>query len=317
MDITASPTALQSLSVADLRDFGDRFGIDYCFPSLPLRQGGAAVLRGRVEELPLSCGLYLTHSRLEVLRPYETLSTRNTAFFLLVVLEGCVRLSIAGRQHAAGAGMAIITHLDAQTALHAAHASGQHLHTLTIALNTDPAAPDMPAWLQAGFPHPASPSARLWQVPGPLYQSLLHWQTARPMGPLQQRLLMEGMMLQLLAHGLDDASASRAPGLAPAERARLEKIRRQLDCAPDQEYSVQQLAEQAAMSTSSFRSKFRQMFGMPVQAYQRCRRLELARRYLLQGYSVQQAAHLSGYRHTTNFATAFRKHYGMAPSSLN
>ncbi|MDL4863984.1 helix-turn-helix domain-containing protein, partial [Halomonas elongata] len=45
-------------------------------------------------------------------------------------------------------------------------------------------------------------------------------------------------------------------------------------------------------------------------------RLSLARDYLTRGFSVQQAAHFCGYRHASNFATAFRRHYGVAPSSL-
>ena len=46
-------------------------------------------------------------------------------------------------------------------------------------------------------------------------------------------------------------------------------------------------------------------------------RLEVARQHLAQGWSVQQAAHFVGYRHATNFATAFRERYGVAPSELN
>ncbi len=43
----------------------------------------------------------------------------------------------------------------------------------------------------------------------------------------------------------------------------------------------------------------------------------VAREQLAQGCSVQQAAHFVGYRHATNFATAFRERYGIAPSELN
>ncbi|AUP77016.1 hypothetical protein CWS02_23155 [Enterobacter sp. EA-1] len=34
------------------------------------------------------------------------------------------------------------------------------------------------------------------------------------------------------------------------------------------------------------------------------------------GYSVQQAAWMSGYQHATNFSTAFRRRYGVAPSEV-
>ncbi|MEP1582208.1 MAG: helix-turn-helix domain-containing protein [Marinobacter sp.] len=45
-------------------------------------------------------------------------------------------------------------------------------------------------------------------------------------------------------------------------------------------------------------------------------RLNLAWHYLEQGYSVQQAAHRSGYRHATNFATAFRRQFGVSPKTV-
>lgn len=51
-----------------------------------------------------------------------------------------------------------------------------------------------------------------------------------------------------------------------------------------------QLAALAAMSPSSLRSKFRQRYGCTLFDYLRDCRLALARRYLLEGHSVQQAA---------------------------
>jgi AraC-like DNA-binding protein len=59
------------------------------------------------------------------------------------------------------------------------------------------------------------------------------------------------------------------------------------------------------MSSSSLRSKFRQAYGCSVFDYLRDCRLARARGYLLEGYSVQQAAWMSGYQHATNFSTAF------------
>ncbi|MGB6155900.1 MAG: helix-turn-helix transcriptional regulator [Castellaniella sp.] len=317
MDTHTPHISPQQLSVSDLRSFGDRFGIDYHF-SLPFAaHTDLPVLRGKVEELPLPSGLHLTHSSLDVLQPYETLSTRGTAIFLLIVLEGCVRLTIAGQQYVAEAGMAITTHLDKQSTLQATHAPKQHLRTLTVALDISPTTQTKPAWLPEDFLASTKPATKLWHVPGHLHQSLQHWQALQPAGALQQRLLLEGLALQLLAYGLDSKPAPRPPAISPGERKRLEAVRQRLDLAPDLDYSVDQLAAQAAMSTSSFRSKFRLMFGVPVLSYLRNQRLELARQYLLQGHSVQQAAHLSGYRYTTNFATAFRKHYGVSPNRLS
>ncbi len=69
-------------------------------------------------------------------------------------------------------------------------------------------------------------------------------------------------------------------------------------------------------SPSSLRSKFRQRYGCTLFDYLRNCRLALARRYLLEGHSVQQAAWMCGYQHATNFATAFRRHYGISPGDV-
>lgn len=318
MDAFATRTSLPHLSIADLRGFGDRFGIDYHFPQTSGSAASTPVLHGQVQELRLNSGLHLTHSSVEVLRPYESLSTRSTAFFLLAVLEGAVQLSVAGQSFMVKAGMAMTTQLDASTsALHASHAHKDSLKTLALTLDMGTGADTNPSsWLHESFPKPQRNAAHVWQLPNHLFKALHDWPSQQGLGCLQQRIMQEGLALQLLAHGMDDAPAAKAASLSPGERSRLEKIRLQLEHAPHLDYSLEQLAEQAAMSVSSFRSKFQQAYGVPVFNYVRDRRLVMARQYLLQGYSVQQAAHWCGYRHATNFATAFRKHFGTAPSNV-
>ncbi|ARP93768.1 helix-turn-helix transcriptional regulator [Bordetella genomosp. 13] len=307
---------VRQLSTSDLLGFGDRFGIDYHFPQLG-SSSSRAVLRGTVDELVLPSSLNLTHSCLEVLQPYESLSTRDTALFLLVVLQGQLRLNLAGRDYELRPGVALTASLGAHSVLHAMHPHRQQLETVILALDTPAGAdPDSLPGMLADWPGREAGRPRLWNVPPALYQSLQQVRHHGSMSLLQRRLLMEGLALQLLAHGLGEGAAAKAPALSPGERGRLEMVRQQLDRAPHLNYSLDQLASQAAMSTSSFRSKFRQLVGAPVFDYLRDRRLALARQYLLQGHSVQQAAHLSGYRHATNFATAFRKRYGEAPRSV-
>ncbi|WP_101604599.1 helix-turn-helix transcriptional regulator [Bordetella trematum] len=311
MELSTSPPLPAQLSIADLHGFGERFGIDYHFPRQSAAARHAVVLRGSVQELMLPSGLHATHSRLDVLRPYETRSTGHTNCFLLVVLQGSVQLEIAARQYQAQAGTALIARLDSDTALRAFHGCGQHLQTLTLALDSRLGA-DAARWHDIALP--ARPLCHCWPVPAALLQSLRHWQARQASAGPAQRLMLEGLALQLLADGLQAAWPAEPASLSPGERERLEAIRFQLDHAPAQTYTVEQLADLAAMSVSSFRSKFRALFGAPVFHYLREQRLTLASHYLQQGYSVQQAAHLSGYGHATNFATAFRKRYGTSPS---
>jgi AraC-like DNA-binding protein len=308
---------IRQLSVSDLLGFGHRFGIDYHFPRLRAA-ASRDVLRGKVHEAVFPPALNFTHSCLEVLQPYESLSTRETSLFLLVVLQGSVMLDIAGRRHGLRPGVAMTANLGQDSVLHAMHAHNQQLETVTLALDAgQDADPASLSGLLAGWQERGEGQPRLWSLPSSLYQSLLQLQHLHTLGKLQKRLLAEGLALQLLTHGIGDVGSAKAEILSPGERDRLEAVRQQLDCSPHLDYSAQQLAAQAAMSPSSFRSKFRQLVGAPVFEYLRDRRLALARQYLLQGYSVQQAAHMSGYRHATNFATAFRKRYGAPPRSLS
>jgi AraC-like DNA-binding protein len=62
---------------------------------------------------------------------------------------------------------------------------------------------------------------------------------------------------------------------------------------------------------------FRAYTGMSAFAYQRRRLLDAARIALeREGISVNEAAHRAGYTSAANFATAFRRQFGIAPSQL-
>lgn len=312
-----SSASSQHLSVSDLQSYGQRFGINYLFPAVAKPADNARVLSGSIQELSLSSGLHFTYSNLQVLTPYESSSLSHTMLFLLIVLEGVVKLSIAGQSFTAQAGTVMVTRLDPDTVLRAFHAPQKQLRTITIALdpNARPVTQGAAGVLES-LGLSSLETAQLWQIPNYLYPLLSYWQSGVDLCMVQQRLFLEGLLLQLLAHRLGTMKDQEAVLLAPSEQKRLEHIRQGISQQPHLQYSLSSLAEQAAMSTSSFRAKFRRLFGQSVFDYLRDQRLAAAREYLLQGYSVQQAANFSGYHHATNFATAFRKQYGIPPSSL-
>lgn len=77
------------------------------------------------------------------------------------------------------------------------------------------------------------------------------------------------------------------------------------------------IARALGMSISTLQRKFKAQYGTTVMDYARSQRLELARRALiLEGKSVQQAAFLAGYEHTSNFVAAFTKHFAVTPGEL-
>lgn len=307
-------------SVSDFLGFGQHYGIDYRFPMLRSLPGQALarhpVVCGKVEELELRNGIRLTRSDIDVLQHYESTSLLASPLFIVIVLEGEIRVRLGSDERRLGKGTAISTQFDDCLALNVLQPAGQHLETLALSLNAEALREQGTAALLQHLPNASTAWLHEWRMPGYLLAALedaLRGQWASS----QRRMMLEGLALQLLAHGLAVARPSSCQGrLSPRERQRLEAVRQALHDDPAREHSLQSLADLAAMSASSLRSKFHAAFGQSVFDYLRDRRLALARDYLLRGYSVQQAAHVVGYRHATNFATAFRRRYGIAPSSL-
>lgn len=307
-------------SVEDFIGFGERYGIDYRFPSLAtglFSKAQRIVIQGDVEEMTLSSGINLTRSDIRVLQPYETTSLHSCPLYMLVVLEGSVMLRLNGEAFVVRSGMAFTSRLSEHQVMNASHLADCHLRTLSLGVDSVSCwqSPLLSALLQQWEAHGAP--TFLWQVPGFLLSGLQQTQqTSLPV--LSRQLMLEGVILQLLGNALSQRmQGPERHRTAPCgAQQRLENVRRLLEQHPEKEYTLAALAQLAAMSASSLRVKFRQAYGHSVFDYLRDCRLELARRYLAQGYSVQQAAWMSGYQHATNFSTAFRRRYGMAPSEI-
>ncbi|RLM20197.1 AraC family transcriptional regulator [Brenneria alni] len=306
-------------SIEDFFDFGERYGISYHFPALSSCRDRdkekRIVVQGNVEEMVLPSGIYLTNSNVQVLQPYESTSLHCSPMYTLVVLDGCVTVRLNGREFVVRSGMALRTRLGEQLVMNASHPADHHLKTLTLGINPASFQPQpMMASLLHEWENAKSP-AFVWQLPGYLLSGLQHALENSVVG-LPRQFMLEGVMLQLLGYGLSAELQVEEKGYlpSPGERCRLENIRQLLQRQPENAYTLHELAQSAAMSPSSLRTKFRQTYGYSVFDYLRDCRLELARRYLEQGYPVQQAAWMSGYQHATNFATAFRRRYGIAPS---
>ncbi|PNF12456.1 AraC family transcriptional regulator [Enterobacter cancerogenus] len=299
--------------VEDFQLFGERYGIDYRFPQLNnAHNSGSPVLQGNVEEMTLSSGISLTHSDVRVLQPYETTSRHSSPLYMLVVLEGCVTLTINGIDYTVRPGMAFSSKLSEEQVMCARHEADSSLKTLSFGVYPHDAGRE--ALLESLLVewHSLNAPTFVWHVPEYVMSGIQHAQQHGG-SALSRKLLLEGLMYQLLGHGL---SHRQKPGPSRPEHARLERVRSLLEQSPERDHTLAQLAVLAAMSPSSLRSKFRQRYGCTLFDYLRDCRLALARRYLLEGHSVQQAAWMCGYQHATNFATAFRRHYGISPGDV-
>lgn len=289
--------------------YGRRYSIDYCFPitSNTACTPKTSIAQGRVEEVSLAAGVELFISDLDVLRPYQSFSKGNTDLLIVVMLEGCAHFDIDGQKRWITAGEACWLRLDTGLTLSAFHPANQRLRTLCLSLD----ASAMHAWYGA---HISSASPHVWQL-SPGLQLTIDEACRASSSAESQRMRFQGLALQIIAQGLDCRSPYTADSGA-LYRQRLALIRRWLDEEPSFDHTLQRLADRAAMSPSTLMRHFKMAYGLAPIDYLRKRRLSLARELLLSGHSVQQAAHLSGYRHASNFITAFKKNYGISPGAL-
>lgn len=308
------------LTTHDLLALGQRFGIDYRFPEAS-GHSPSYVARGRVMEVEVAPTLRVTHSELDVLQPYASTSRRASPWFLSVILEGCIQVRLGHQSFQLQAGNAFSAHFNEQSGLDVFQPAPQRLRILNVSFLA-PTAPCTFSPINVALP--AKPMLHTWQVPQPLHQSLEAALASNELAE-RQRLLWQGLAFQLLAHGLPDECLERhseekavscPSGISHRDHQCLERLRQQLADSPHQDYRLAQLAKEAAMSSSSLRTKFQRCYGCSIFDYLRRCRLEHAKAYLRNGYSVQQAAHACGYGHATNFATAFKRAFGIAPHQL-
>jgi AraC-like DNA-binding protein len=87
-----------------------------------------------------------------------------------------------------------------------------------------------------------------------------------------------------------------------------------LRSAPDQKYTIDELAKRYGISASALKKYFRQVFNMPISEYVRKERFGKAAELLrTTDQSVQEIAALCGYLHQGKFGAVFKELYRMPP----
>lgn len=301
-------TAIHRITAADFLEYGHRYKIDYHFP-VDLRQAQKKaeqhIAQGRVEEFLLAPGVNLVLSDLEVMHPYISRSSGNAALLIIVVLNGRVRFGSGLKKRWLTAGEACNLYLDEKQTLDAYQPADQQLRTLSLAL--DECA--LQNWCNT---KQYSEAQIIWSLPNTLRLPIK--QAFRtPLAGQCRKLFFQGLALQLLAQGLTPPAQTLT---VTKQCQRMEAVCHLLDRNLDQEYCLEDLATLAAMSPSTLVRRFRIAYGCTPTDYLRRRRLERARTMILNGYSIQHAAHLCGYRHASNFTTAFRRNFGISPGEL-
>jgi len=124
--------------------------------------------------------------------------------------------------------------------------------------------------------------------------------------------LMEMVVICLIRHVIDKRLVNRGM-LAGLAHPRLCRVILAIHAAPQRNWSVEELAELAAMSRSKFSKLFHDWVGMPVGEYVQCWRVTIAQEYLTLGKPVDWVASAVGYETSSAFAKMFRKKTGCSP----
>jgi AraC-like DNA-binding protein len=97
----------------------------------------------------------------------------------------------------------------------------------------------------------------------------------------------------------------------------MQRLRELLDSGRADEWSLAAIAREAGVNINTMQKQFRAFSGHTVFEYLRTRRLVAARRALEQeGVTVAQAAWRAGYNSAANFATAFKREFGITPRQV-
>lgn len=142
------------------------------------------------------------------------------------------------------------------------------------------------------------------------------------LSPALHKLYLEGRAIEIIVETLSAVTQSgrrlaSGGGMVRRDIVRLQRAKELIDSPPGGTLSVEKVARAAGISASGLQRLFRQAEGCSVFEYIRDRRLERAFLALQAGEAtVQGASDIAGYTSPANFATAFRRRFGVTPRGI-
>ncbi len=290
-----------------------------------------AALRGRFSVRALRCGLTLHMSDAVDLHDLTTQTTVGPGMTISLFLEGRVGVSIAGRHHEVGAcpsggGAALPSGFLYTTTdpdlFERRGVRGQRMRKVCLRIPS--------GWLEeagdmAGGDHlvrqlAADHGAALaWPLGHDLAQLAARMIDGGPDGEgLAAELFQESRALEILGRAfraIDGTCRSGGGGRPVRAEARVAAACSYIEAHLDEPLSLTDVARHAAVSVSTLQRLFRDVLGLSVGDHLRRLRMDRARRLLEQdAASVTEVALMAGYGSAANFATAFKRLYGLTPS---
>jgi AraC-like DNA-binding protein len=126
--------------------------------------------------------------------------------------------------------------------------------------------------------------------------------------------LVELFAILLLRHAID-AKLVQVGVLAGLTDERLAKALMAMQAHPEQDWTLETLAETATMSRARFAAHFRETVGSTALDYLTDWRISMAQIMLKRGKHPKSVAPALGYSNDTAFARVFAKRVGVSPSA--
>jgi len=133
-----------------------------------------------------------------------------------------------------------------------------------------------------------------------------------------RRAYFQAKIVELLCDMFQSLGGAETQDRMPARVvAQLEAVRERIHQQFALPLTVPELAHAVGTNESKLSRLFRERYGVPVYEYLRNVRLNRARELLRSpDYSITDIALLVGYEHPANFATAFRRQFGISPRQV-
>lgn len=148
----------------------------------------------------------------------------------------------------------------------------------------------------------------------PAMQQVIHTLLSLPATPMRQ-LLFQSKVLELLAMQLDQFAPGSSATVSDDEAHQFYLLKCFLDEHFLDQLSLSDLCRRFFLNEFKLKKGFKQLYGTTVFGHLRYLRMEHALQRLRNGnVCIDQVAAELGYEHPQHFSTAFKKHFGHAPS---
>lgn len=284
---------------------------------------GDAVLHGRYCALTLRSGLRLHATDIIDMHDLVTQAGAEPGLTIGLFLQGGASVSLGGRPFRLGEGSArphaFSLHCGEPDLFERRGRRGQRVRKVNV--NVPQGWLEAESWSDARLlPGLCADhlSSRTW-VPSARHVDI----AARLLNPSPDMPFLDSLYRESLA--LEFVGETLRQWIGPQENTRLGgrdalRLRRAcdyIDAHQDGRLHVDAVARAAGMSVSALQRLFHAAHGASVLEFARLRRLDRARQALERDHvSVTEAALAAGYTSPANFATAFKRQFGVSPKDV-